>query len=83
MSPLSDWQTCLPVPKRGRARALQIKIRPIQRGSHKLTGEIPRQEEHSHLASFDHFSCRLHLLINKGLPTLFSDLYCQLSEFQW
>jgi hypothetical protein len=25
MSPFSDWQTCLPVPKRGRARALQIE----------------------------------------------------------
>ena len=23
MSPLSDWQTCLPVPKRGHVRALQ------------------------------------------------------------
>jgi hypothetical protein len=28
-SPLSDWQTCLPVPKRGRARALQNSA-PVQ-----------------------------------------------------
>jgi len=25
VSPLSDWQTCLPVPKRGHARALHTK----------------------------------------------------------
>ena len=28
ISPLSDWQTCLPVRKRGHARALQIRTLP-------------------------------------------------------
>jgi hypothetical protein len=27
-SPLSDWETCLPVPKRGRVRALHIRTLP-------------------------------------------------------
>jgi hypothetical protein len=28
LSPLSDWQTCLPVPKRSHACALQIRALP-------------------------------------------------------
>jgi len=77
MSPLSDWQTCLPVPKRGRARALQIGPSAPFAGARTLgrfNVTLPSAFENSKPAAF----CTLKRPEGRA-PARRSRLDCQLS----
>ncbi len=42
VSPLSDWETCLPVPKRGHAHALHMAVPPVSQAVPPITRHRPQ-----------------------------------------